>query len=69
VRDAREVLGEDLRVILDASAQVIVREIRRIGDVASTQAPIEDESWQLAARDLTETLESAGAGESFVFSA
>jgi len=68
VRDAREVAGDELRGLLDETAQTIVREIRRIGDVASTQAPIEDESWQLAARDLTNTLESAGAGESFGFS-
>jgi hypothetical protein len=68
VRDAREAAGEALREVLDGTAQTIVKEIRRIGDVASTQAPIEDEAWQLAARDLTETLEAAGAGESFGFS-
>jgi hypothetical protein len=33
--------------------------------VASNQPPIEDPSWQAAARDLPTTLESAGNAESF----
>jgi hypothetical protein len=70
LRDAREHLGADSPAagILDHASQVVVAEIISVGEVAKGQAPIEDPSWQEAARDLTNTLESSGNGESFGFS-
>ncbi len=60
----RAVEDETLNAALDRAAQVLVAQIVATGDSARNQAPIEDSSWQLAARDLTETLEAAGYGES-----
>jgi hypothetical protein len=67
VRDAHELLGSDpvMGAILDHAAQVGVAEIISVGEVAKGQAPIEDPSWQEAARDLSNTLESSGNAESF----
>lgn len=67
VRDAREALGDEeyAKGLLDHAAQVMVREILAVGEVAKGQAPIEDSSWQSAARDLADTLDGAGNAESF----
>ena len=65
VYDAGQTLEDaTLRAVLDRSAQVVVAQMVATGESARGQAPIEDSSWQLAARDLTETLEAAGYGES-----
>ena len=60
----RALEDETLSAVLDRVAQVLVAQIVATGESARGQAPIEDSSWQLAARDLTETLEAAGYGES-----
>ena len=63
--DARQALGEGpLNAICEHASQVVVSEIRATGDAARDQAPIEDSSWQGAARDFTETLDGAGYVES-----
>ena len=64
--DARAAVSDDpalVRVLEDCSTSV-VREIRAIGDVVAGRAPMDDLSWQHAARDLTEMLDSAGNAES-----
>ena len=64
--DARERVDETgALALLDRAAEVCVAQMRGVGEVAKTQPPIEDPSWQAAARDLTITLESAGNAESF----
>jgi hypothetical protein len=69
LRDAHEVVGDQsVRDLFDRAADVTVREIRSVGEVAKSQPPIDDPNWQEAARDLTNTLESAGNAESFGFS-
>ena len=63
--DAREALGESsLSEVCERASRVVVGEIRATGETAKNQAPIDDPSWQAAARDLTETLEGAGFVES-----
>jgi hypothetical protein len=63
--DARRALtDETLRQFCDSAADAVVVEIRKTGESARNQAPIDDPSWQLAARDVTETLDSAGFVES-----
>ncbi|HUV58259.1 MAG TPA: hypothetical protein VMV96_05600 [Acidimicrobiales bacterium] len=65
VYDAGQVVGDaTLSAALDRAAEVVVAQTVATGECARNQAPIEDASWQLAARDLTETLEAAGYGES-----
>ncbi len=64
LNDAREVASEPWRTLWVRAADVVVAQVLAIGEVAKGQAPIEDPSWQFAARDLTETLEAAGYGES-----
>lgn len=67
LRDAHEAVGPDERVrdLVDHGADVAVREMLAVGEVARSQPPIEDPSWQDAARDLANTLDSAGNAESF----
>jgi hypothetical protein len=66
IRDAHELIDDPaLGSLLDYAADVVVREILAVGEVARNQAPIEDSSWQDAARDLSDTLDSAGNAESF----
>jgi hypothetical protein len=66
IRDAHELIDDPaLGGLLDYAADVVVREILAVGEVARNQAPIEDSSWQDAARDLSDTLDSAGNAESF----
>ena len=64
--DARDAMTEDagLRLLWDRASDVTVTQIRAVGEAAKDQSPIEDPSWQLAARDLVTTLESAGSAES-----
>jgi len=64
--DARGAITDDpeLLAILERASQVGVAQIRAIGDAASTRPPIEDLAWQNAARDLVNTLETAGSAES-----
>lgn len=66
--DAREHVN-DPRVLeaFDRAAEICVAQMRSVGEVAKNQAPIDDENWQDAARDLTITLESSGNTESFGF--
>ncbi len=64
LNDAREVADEPWRTLWVRAADVVVAQVLAIGEVAKSQAPIEDPSWQLAARDLTETLDAAGYAES-----
>lgn len=64
--DARTVVdSEELRTTFDAASQRVVSSIHAIGEVARHQPVIDDEAWQLAARDLSEMLEMAGHAESF----
>jgi hypothetical protein len=66
LRDAREALGEgETRTLMEHAAQVVVREVLSISDVAQNQQIIEDPLWQERARGLLTTVESAGNAESF----
>jgi len=67
LRDAHELVKDNPYVtgLLEHAADVAVREIRSVGEVAKNQPPIEDSSWIDAARDLSTTLEAAGFAESF----
>ncbi|MBW4077462.1 MAG: hypothetical protein HIU84_02915 [Acidobacteria bacterium] len=67
--DARVFLEDDAQALalLDRAGEVCVAQMHRVGAVARNQPPIEDPSWQAAARDLTTTLESSGNAESFGF--
>ncbi|MHB1209624.1 MAG: hypothetical protein ACYC1I_07945 [Acidimicrobiales bacterium] len=67
--DARVFLENDAQALalLDRAGEVCVAQMHRIGEVARNQPPIEDPSWQAAARDLTATLDSSGNAESFGF--
>jgi hypothetical protein len=64
--DARDAMGDDdgLRALLDHGSRVCVTEIRAVGEIAKDQPPVVDPSWQMAARDLVSTLDSAGNAES-----
>lgn len=64
--DARAALSADeqLLALLNRSSEVCVREIQLIGVAAKDQEPIEDPSWQAAARDLLLMLDSSGNAES-----
>ena len=64
LNDAREVAAEPWRTLWVHAADVVLAEVLAIAQAAKGQAPIDDPHWQLAARDLTETLEAAGCGES-----
>jgi len=67
LRDAKDAGGLDesaLEILNDAS-EVLVREILHVGEVATTQEPIEDEHWQEIARSLSDALDEAGNAESF----
>jgi hypothetical protein len=69
LRDAHEAVEDPrVRALLDRGADVTVAEVRSVGEVAKSEAPIEDASWMEAARDLAITLDSAGNAESFGFS-
>ena len=69
LRDAHEAVEDHrVRALLDRGADVTVAEVRSVGEVAKSEAPIEDASWMEAARDLAITLDSAGNAESFGFS-
>lgn len=66
LRDAHEVVSDEgLGQVLDHAADVTLRQVLLVGEVAKTQPVIESESWQAAARDLVATLESSGNAESF----
>ncbi len=66
LRDAREVGAEGAyRAWLDATSVTTVAQMQSIAAVAKGREPINDPIWQASARELTETLESAGYGESF----
>ena len=64
--DARGAMADDqgLRELVDRASDVTVWEVRAVGECVKGQSPIEDPSWQLAARDLVTTLEAAGNAES-----
>jgi hypothetical protein len=64
--DARNALDGDARLtgFFNGASMVCVREIRATGEVAKDQAPIDDLEWQTRARDLSNTLDSAGNAES-----
>ncbi len=65
--DARPFMGDDATALaqLDRAAEICVAQMHLVGEVVKNRAPLEDPSWQAAARDLTTTLESAGNAESF----
>ena len=65
--DARPFMHDDPAALaqLDRAAEICVAQMHRVGEVVKNQPPLEDPSWQAAARDLTITLESAGNSESF----
>jgi hypothetical protein len=64
--DARTALAPDPRLteLFNDASMVCVKEIRATGEVAKDQAPIDDLEWQTLARDLSNTLDSAGNAES-----
>ena len=64
--DARDAMADDpsLLEILERASLVGVAQIRAVGDAVSKRPPIEDLTWQTTARDLVNTLESAGSAES-----
>jgi hypothetical protein len=64
--DARGAMADDegLRALWDHASDVTVVEVRAVGECVKGQSPIDDPSWQLAARDLVTTLEAAGNAES-----
>jgi hypothetical protein len=66
VRDAREALGPGPSgALCDRVADVLVREIHQIGEVARRHPVVDDEAWHGVARDLVATLDHAGFAESF----
>ena len=67
LRDAREKLELDETAlgVLNHASQVLVQEIRAVGDVAGEQAPIEDPEWQVRAQSLSVDLENGANAESF----
>lgn len=67
LRDARETgdLDEPARGVLNHASQVLVQEIRAVGDVAGEQAPIDDPKWQSDAQSLGANLDMGGNAESF----
>ena len=64
--DARNALSGDpeLSALFSDASMVCVRDIRRTGEVAKDQEPIEDPEWLARARALAETFDSAGNAES-----
>jgi hypothetical protein len=64
--DARANMTSDatLLALFNHGSQVVVAEVLATGDVAKSQAPIDDPSWQAAAFDLATTLDMAGNAES-----
>lgn len=64
--DARTALSNDgkLSNLFSDASMAVVKEIRATGEVAKTQAPIEDEEWQRVARELSNMLDDAGNAES-----
>jgi hypothetical protein len=67
LRDARQTddLDEPARGVLNYASQVLVQEIRAVGDVAGEQAPIDDPKWQSDAQRLSANLDMGGNAESF----
>jgi hypothetical protein len=67
LRDARMLgdLDESERETLNLASEVLVREIRAVGDVAGRFPPIEDIDWQVSAQSLAIRLDAAGNAESF----
>jgi hypothetical protein len=67
LRDARALgnLNESELEILNLASEVLVREIRAVGDVAARFPPTEDLAWQASARTLATTLDATGNAESF----
>jgi hypothetical protein len=64
--DARATMTKDetLLALFTHGSEVVVAEILATGEVAKSQAPIDDPSWQAAAFDLATTLDVAGNAES-----
>lgn len=67
LRDARETLDldEPERAIATHASQVLVQEIRAVGEVAGEHAPIDDPKWQSDAQTLSADLDIGGSAESF----
>jgi hypothetical protein len=65
IRDVRSGVDPTVAALLDACATTVVQEIRLVGDVVSARAPIDDPAWIEQARDLVESVEMAGFGDSF----
>jgi hypothetical protein len=64
--DARTALRGDpaLAGLFAEASMVCVKEIRATGEVAKDQAPIEDDEWQVLARELSTTFDETGNAES-----
>jgi len=70
VRDAREAQqGSDFSDLLDATAEVVVREILQVRSVMERRPAEADDAWQLEARSLSDALDEAGMVESLGFGA
>jgi hypothetical protein len=67
LRDAREAFTSEPEVIalLEHAAQVGVREILAVGEIARARPLLDDPVWQAAARHLAEVLEESGYADSF----
>jgi len=67
LRDARETgdLDEPEFGIAVLASQVLIQEIRAVGEVAGQQAPIDDPKWQSDAQSLSADLDMGGNAESF----
>jgi hypothetical protein len=67
LRDARDQveLDDAALEVMNLASQVLVQEILRVGEVAKSQAPIEDADWQESARELSSRLDAGGNAESF----
>jgi hypothetical protein len=66
LRDALEVVSDGVvRGLFNEAQAVTVRQVRRVGDLAESTAPLEGERWQIGARELVEMTDLSGNADSF----
>ena len=61
----RMLLLPEVIALLEHAAQVGVREILAVGEIARARPLLDDPVWQAAARHLAEVLEESGYADSF----
>jgi hypothetical protein len=64
LRDAREVVDDEARGLLDDASDLVVAEIMAVRALAGTRGDVEDVATVRAARALGEALDAAGCAES-----